>query len=147
MSNSTMLQTHEVLEEPRECTGKVWHTAHYPPVAWCLQFCPVNLYISIGAVVCNFRHTLDTEHPQFTYGVPEEHLKIQTKEQRYWIRLFFPAKPPSIQRDSGSSKCFFHVSEPREFCATGGKPRFYLLLSCSKTFSSKRPTSVCFCHC
>ena len=126
-------------------------------MALCLHCCVLLIYTSTKTssrlrlnwlLLCGCNHTLDKEHPQFTYGLPEEHLRTITKEQRSWWWSFFSsAKPLCIEWDSGSSVDFFHVLKgPGELCSTAGKPHFYLLLSCSTTFNY-RPTSVCFCHC
>lgn len=146
-----------------ECTGTVPFICHchilYALSSYGSLFmllCSVNLYICSAwniqpiaielDVIVWLGHTLHKEHPQFTCGLPEEHLRTWTKEQRSWIGVFSSAKPQCTERDSGSPQRFFHVMKgPGEPCSTVGKPHFYLLL-CSKT-SNCRPTSVCFCHC
>lgn len=149
------------------CSDNAWelYGLHVPvifcmvclPVACCLHDYSVNLYIYSAwnvqqveierwMLLCGCSHTLDKEHPQFTYGLPKEHLRTWTKEQRSRIAVFSSAKPPRIERDSGSPVGFFHVltlQDPGDPCSTVGKPHFFLLLSCSKT-SNYRPTFVCF---
>lgn len=97
----------------------------------------------IAAVLWSFRHTLSS--PMWSQKSTWEY---KQRNKGTGLDSFFSQQNLRVLKEilAALSDSFMFCGL-ESFAQQEGKPHFYLLLSCSETFSSNCPTSVCFCHC